>query len=1244
MVSVATTPTSVEEPKLTIQSFHQCSSLISIKLSTSNFLLWKSQILPLIRSLGLEHHITADTSKPDDEITDSSGTKIKNPDAVQWILNDGLLTSWLLGNMKEETVSMILGGDTAHYIWSSLHEQLLPNTEDGEAQLKNSLYALSKGNLSLDEYIRKFKELCDKLTAIGKPVSDVDKVFQISKGLGHKYKEFRIAVLSKPPYPSFNQFIMSLQNFEQVYLTEEKSDVDHNQAFFGQRGRGRNTRGGRGNFRGRGSYSSMQNRPNNNSQASNSTSLPKYNNNWRGSPKQQSKEPCQICGRTNHIAPNCFYRYEYNTEIENTQEALAALTINEESDPNFYADSGATTHMTNKGGNLSLKPYFGTDTVFVGNGQALPITHTGKALLKTTQAHQILARGHKKGSLYALEGGKIEALTAVKEAPSEVWHARLGHPNVKFLQILDNKKVINVSDWKIKVFQSDGGGEFTSKEFSNHLAHCVYLINRLPILSTGKETPYSKLFGKNPDYSGIRYSPLHKGYRCLDPHTHRVYISRHVVFNENHFPYSPQNNSMTTFSHDSSITTFPKFDEWFSEKVKDVTIHDDHLDDTPPKYLDFDFLATPPPALDPSSRTPSPIQNQILDNNSSPIQNQNLDNVSDNDSSPIQNQNIDNDSSPPIETTNLPIHIDNDFSPPIETTNLPIPPPTRSSRDKRPPAYLVKDYHCPTITNISPPHNTLIVSIEEPKTYKTALKYSNWQAAMQDEIDALHSNNTWTLVQRPLDANVIGSKWVFRTKLNEDGSIDRFKARLVAKGYTQIPGLDFGETFSPVIKAPTIRIILSLAVHFKWPLKQLDVKNAFLHGTLNERVYMEQPPGFEHPHLPNHVCQLHKSLYGLKQAPRAWFEKLSACLISLGFICSKADPSLFIHRYDTNFTLLLVYVDDIILTGNAPSFISHLVKQLHEKFALKDLGQLHYFLGIEIKHFCGGITISQTKYAHDLLKRAHMLGASKINTPIASKPNELPDDNNPVDATEYRRLCGSLQYLTFTRPDLTHAVNLVCQHFQNPTQKDLQAVKRILRYIKGTLTHGLRYLNQSSLNLTAFCDADWAGCPTTRRSTTGFCIYLGSHCISWASKKQPTVSRSSAEAEYKALATTAAELTWLQYLLHDLGISLERRPLIFCDNQSAIHMSHNPVFHARTKHIAIDYHFIREKVTAGDLRLRYLLTTQQIADVFTKSLPKDSFSTFRRKLGVHCLSLPSLKGGCKEPKHEHLKSGPNCGN
>ena len=571
-----------------------------------------------------------------------------------------------------------------------------------------------------------------------------------------------------------------------------------------------------------------------------------------------------------------------------------------------------------------------------------------------------------------------------------------------------------------------------------------------------------------------------------------------------------------------------------------------------------------------------------------------------------------------------PPSVDNVHSLSNNQVNL-IPTSSRPIRDKYPPSYL-NIYDCPTINKPPHSHDALLISIEEPKTLKTALKYTNWRTAMHEEIDALHQNNTWSLVPRPPGANVVGSKWIFRTKMKEDGTIDRFKARLVAKGYTQIPGLDFGETFSPVVKAPTIRVILSLAVRFKWPLKQLDVKNAFLHGTLNECVYMEQPSGFVHSQYPDHVCLLHKSLYGLKQAPRAWFDKLSTCLISIGFTCSKADSSLFIYRHDTNFIILLVYVDDVIITGNNSTFISGLIQRLNKDFALKDLGHLHYFLGLEVRYFSGGITISQTKYARDLLEKAKMLEASKISTPIAQKDIELSDDHESVDSTEYRRLCGSLQYLTYTRPDITHAVNVVCQHFQNPTKKDMRAVKHILRYIKGTLTHGLRYLSQSSLTLNAFCDADWAGCPTTRRSTTGYSIFLGSNCISWASKKQPTVSRSSTEAEYRSLATTAAELTWLQHLLHDLNIKLERRPLLLCDNKSAIHLAHNPVFHARTKHIEIDYHFIREKVTTGHLQLQYLPTTQQIADVFTKALGKDSFSIFRYKLGVHPHSLPTLKG------------------
>ncbi|CAJ2640052.1 unnamed protein product [Trifolium pratense] len=767
----------------------------------------------------------------------------------------------------------------------------------------------------------------------------------------------------------------------------------------------------------------------------------------------------------------------------------------------------------------------------------------------------------------------------------------------------------------------------------------VYLINRLPLSSIGKDTPYFKLFGKHPDYSGLRifgcqcfpylktpglhkfsrktascvflgYSPLHKGYRCLDSHTHRVYISRHVVFNENYFPYLHHTNSTHSQSYDSSITTFPNSDEWFSGKIDDTLAPKESSNITSkPLVLDL---------TDPSS--PNSTQPPLIVNNIDPI----TSNIEASTYSP----------SPPSTTVNQPSV---DIEPHISNNHVnPIPTTSRPTRDKHPPSYL-KDFHCPTISKTPHSHDALIISTEEPKTFKTALKYTNWRSAMHDEIDALHHNHTWSLVPRPPSANVVGSKWIFRTKMKEDGTIDRFKARLVAKGYTQIPGLDFGETFSPVVKAPTIRVVLSLALHFKWPLKQLDVKNAFLHGTLNERVYMEQPPGFVHSQYPNHVCLLHKSLYGLKQAPRAWFEKLYTCLVSIGFTCSKADSSLFIYRHDTNFIILLVYVDDVIITGNNSNFISSLTQRLNKDFALKDLGQLHYFLGLEIRYFSGGITISQTKYARDILAKAKMLEASKINTPIAHKAIELSDDHEFVDPTEYRSLCGSLQYLTFTRPDITHAVNIVCQHFQNPTKKDMRAVKRILRYIKGTLTHGLRYLSQSSLTLNAFCDADWAGCPTTRRSTTGYCIFLGSNCISWASKKQPTVSRSSTEAEYRSLATTSAELTWLQHLLHDIGIKLERRPLLLCDNKSAIHLAHNPVFHARTKHIEIDYHFIREKVTTGHLQLQYLPTTQQIADVFTKALGKDSFATFRYKLGVHPHSLPTLKGDVKNHEDSSIK-------
>jgi hypothetical protein len=261
-----------------------------------------------------------------------------------------------------------------------------------------------------------------------------------------------------------------------------------------------------------------------------------------------------------------------------------------------------------------------------------------------------------------------------------------------------------------------------------------------------------------------------------------------------------------------------------------------------------------------------------------------------------------------------------------------------------------------------------------------------------------------------------------------------------------------------------------------------------------------------------------------------------------------------------------------------------------------------------------------------------MSGCNPIGTPLAQKHNLRRDDPILVDATNYRSIVGALQYITLTRPDLTHAVNLVCQFMHQPGASHFQAVKRILRYLQGTLDYGLRLLSRSSLSLYGFSDADWAGCLDTRRSTTGYCIYLGANCISWASKKQPTVSRSNAKAEYRSMSTTTAELTWLMYLLRDIGIRLPAPPVLFCDNTSALHLIVNLVFHARTKHIELDVHFVREKVVAGDLVTRLVPTHLQIADVFTKALSKDSFHGLRSKFGVLPSPTSSLRGSDKSNK------------
>lgn len=368
------------------------------------------------------------------------------------------------------------------------------------------------------------------------------------------------------------------------------------------------------------------------------------------------------------------------------------------------------------------------------------------------------------------------------------------------------------------------------------------------------------------------------------------------------------------------------------------------------------------------------------------------------------------------------------------------------------------------------------------------------------------------------------------------------------------------------------------------------------------------------------VCKLHKALYGLKQAPRQWYERLKAALVQFGFQGSKCDPSLFVYTRGTNIVYLLVYVDDIIITGSSPAIISGLVNQLNSVFTLKQLGDLDYFLGIEVqKQPDGSLLLSQGKYIRDLLAKVNMLDAKPISTPMVAGLKLAKTGSTFVtDISFYRSVVGSLQYATITRPELSYAVNKVCQFMAQPQEIHWTAVKRILRYLKGTIQAGLQLfptIPGKPVSLKAFCDADWAADPDDRRSTSGAAVYFGPNLVSWWSRKQQVVARSSTKAEYRSLAAVAADLLWIQTLLTELKIP-HAVPEIFCDNHSAVLLAHNPILHSRTKHMEIDLCFVREKVLAKQLSVVHIPGTDQWADLLTKPLSPSKFIQLRSKLNV----------------------------
>jgi transposase InsO family protein len=531
--------------------------------------------------------------------------------------------------------------------------------------------------------------------------------------------------------------------------------------------------------------------------------------------------------------------------------------------------------------------------------------------------------------------------------------------------------------------------------------------------------------------------------------------------------------------------------------------------------------------------------------------------------------------------------------------------PKRATRESRPPERFCA--HMAMVTSIAE---------SEPSSYEEAASQQVWREGMVEEYVSIMENDVWEVVPRPEGKSVVTSRWLYKIKHAADGSIEKYKARFVARGFSQVEGVDYDETFAPVARYSSIRSVVSIAAEMGWKIHQMDVKTAFLNGVLDQEVYVEQPLGFVVHERETHVCRLKRALYGLKQAPRAWYSRIDTYLLQIGFTRSESDVNLYYIVIGGEPLILVLYVDDLFITG-AERLIEGCKRDLASEFDMKDIGLMHYFLGLEVWQEEGHIFLGQGRYAVDILSRFNMGDCKPMSTPMITNWQKISTSASPlVNPTLYRQLIGSLMYLVNTRPDICFAVHTLSQFMVEPRQVHWSAAKHVLRYLQGTLDFGLEYVRGDGVRLAGYTDSDWAGSVFDRKSTSGCCFGLGSAAVSWFSRKQKSVALSSSEAEYMAASLACCEAVWLRKMLFSLFGDCLDPTVIYCDNQSCIKLTENPVFHDRSKHIDIRYHSIRDYVQRGIVKLEFVPTDEQVADILTKALPRGKNVHFRDKLGV----------------------------
>ena len=738
-------------------------------------------------------------------------------------------------------------------------------------------------------------------------------------------------------------------------------------------------------------------------------------------------------------------------------------------------------------------------------------------------------------------------------------------------------------------------GEFWGEAVST----AVFILNRSPTKSVDGKTPFEAWHGRKPDVSFMRtfgcvvhvretrpglkklddrsrrmifvgYQPGTKGYRAYDPETKRVSITRDAVFDENaRWDWSSPDSPASTFGDDSIEVEHMVFEP--QSTPGDGSAGDDPDSPTP---------TSPTPGAGSESPAGSP---------------RTPDNPTPQSSTPAV---------PGIEFVTPPSRYA-DMLDATDNSNL--------------------EHRFRTLQNVldagpaeEPDEELHFLASEEPGSFDEAKADASWRAAMQEELQAIESNSTWRLTTLPPGHRAIGLKWVYKVKKDAQGAVLKHKARLVAKGYVQRHGVDYDEVFAPVARLESVRLLLAAAASAGWGVHHMDVKSAFLNGELEEEVYVQQPSGFAAKGKEHMVLRLDKALYGLKQAPRAWNTKLDSCLVRLGFARCESEHGMYARGATPSRLLVGVYVDDLVITGSDSSDIDMFKLEMQSLFQMSDLGLLSYYLGIEVRQGPSGIDISQGAYALKLLEKADMVGCNPVHTPMEPRFKLSKASTAPAtDATEYRSIVGSLRYLVHTRPDLTFAVGFVSRFMEAPTREHLAAVRRLLRYIAGTTRLGCRYGRSAGTpRLVGYSDSDLAGDVDSRKSTSGTLYFLGSSPVTWQSQKQKIVALSSCESEYVAAATAACQGIWLSRLLAELSNGEAEQVVLKVDNKSAIALAKNPVFHERSKHIELKYHFIRDCVEAKKIELEFVPTGHQLADMLTKPLGRVRLAELRAGIGM----------------------------